>query len=443
MTALEQLDRLLAEPRRQAVLPRELSGSRPAAYRALRRRCDDGTLLRIGRGVYARRQARLFDVVPEILPKLGYTILPKRAVTNLNFKGGGNVWRIDRPCRRLIIKHGVAAVFESPKGKMYKAKRPTPSPMNKPPPREEVERHFSSFDRCHSYARAEKDLIVQKALQAWEAFQHPDAIFALDGGTCLVRYHRQTQRFSEDIDIRVVLREDLEHGSPTERVEAFRSVSAAFARHIHRELPFLETTRKGRFRKRDGRFESHIFRYHGRQPHPEVVEGLKLELVQEPARLAPVRAKGLQQREVRLIDPFEIAMGKWQALSTWLAGRKYTGGDYVRHPADLCALSSTLQLAYRFRPDPLVAMVAERRGPGIVQALRELQDPVWEANYDDYLRRMGSLPIGDSAAFAYPTWKAALQEVARLSLELDLLPAQDRPEVWELAAMDPPEEERR
>ena len=88
-------------------------------------------------------------------------------------------------------------------------------------------------------------------------------------------------------------------------------------------------------------------------------------------------------------------------------------------------------------------MVAERRGPGIVQALRELQDPVWEAKYDDYLRRTGSLPIADSAAFAYPTWEPVLQEVARLSLELDLVPAQNRPEVWQLAAMDLPEEERR
>ena len=76
MTALEQLDRLLSESDRHAVLPRELSGSRSAVYRALRRRCDDGTLARIGRGVYARRRSRLFDVVPEILPKLGYTILP-------------------------------------------------------------------------------------------------------------------------------------------------------------------------------------------------------------------------------------------------------------------------------------------------------------------------------------------------------------------------------
>ena len=132
---------------------------------------------------------------------------------------------------------------------------------------------------------------MQKALQAWEAFRHPDATLALDGGTCLVLYHGLQQRFSEDLDIRVILNEELERGPGQRRIEAFRSVSAAFARHVHHAPPFLETTRKGRFRKRDGRFESHIFRYRGRRPHREVMEGLKLELVQEPARLP------LQERE--------------------------------------------------------------------------------------------------------------------------------------------------
>lgn len=210
MTALEHLDALLADPGRQAVLPRELRGSRSAAHRALRRRCDDGTLVRIGRGVYARRQARLFDVVPEVLPKLGFRILPRPAATNLNFKSGGNVWRVDRPCRRLLVKHGVAAAFESPSGKLYETGSIMPTPMHVPPSREETDRHFASFDRCHSHARAEKDLIVQKALQAWEDFRHPDATLALEGGACLALYHKQFQRFSEELDIRVILRPELE-----------------------------------------------------------------------------------------------------------------------------------------------------------------------------------------------------------------------------------------
>lgn len=435
MTALEHLDALLADPGRQAVLPRELQGSRSAAHRALRRRCDDGTLVRIGRGVYARRQARLFDVVPEVLPKLGFRILPRPAATNLNFKSGGNVWRVDRPCRRLLVKHGVAAAFESPSGKLYETGSIMPTPMHVPPSREETDRHFASFDRCHSHARAEKDLIVQKALQAWEDFRHPDATLALEGGTCLALYHKQFQRFSEDLDIRVILRSELELGPGQERADAFRAVSEAFAGHIHRTLPFLEATRKGRFRKRDGRFASHIFRYCGRRPHREVMEGLKLELVQEPNRLPLVeRASPFRPEAVTVLSPFESAMGKWKALSTWLAGRRYTGGDYVRHPADLAAMRGSGAFDPGAVTGARAALAAELRGPGVTKALRELQAPEWESNYQDYLRRMGQLPVRAlRSAFSYPTWRPVLQSVAAMALDLKLVPERDLPEVKQMA----------
>ena len=309
-----------------------------------------------------------------------------------------------------------------------------PTPMHVPPSREETDRHFASFDRCHSHARAEKDLIVQKALQAWEDFRHPDATLALDGRTCLVLYHGLQQRFSEDLEIRVILNEELERGPGHRRIEAFRSVSAAFAHHVHRALPFLETTRKGRFRKRDGRFESHIFRYRGRRPHREVMEGLKLELVQEPARLPLQEREGLRGADVPLIGAFEIAMGKWQALSLRLAGRRYTGADYVRHPADLAAMSA----APGFERDALRGvrrrLAAERRGSDITQALRELQAPEWETNYQDYLRRMGQLPIRRlRSAWSHATWPPVRRRVARMALDLDLVPGRDRSEVEQMA----------
>ena len=147
MTALEDLDRLLAEPDRHAVLPREVAGSPSAVHRALEKRCADRTLQRIGRGIYARSRSKLFDVVPEILPKLGYELLPAPELTNRNFKHGGSVWRIDRPCRRLIVKHGVKAVFESPGGKLYRTRPARMTPTHEAPSREETELNFSLFDR--------------------------------------------------------------------------------------------------------------------------------------------------------------------------------------------------------------------------------------------------------------------------------------------------------
>ncbi len=97
MTALEDLDRLLADPNRDTVLPREVAGSPSAVHRALKKRCDDRTLERVGTGIYARSASKLFDGVPEIRPKLGYEILPTPQITNRNFKHGGSSWRINRP----------------------------------------------------------------------------------------------------------------------------------------------------------------------------------------------------------------------------------------------------------------------------------------------------------------------------------------------------------
>ena len=427
----EQLDRLLAEPGRHAVLSCELSGPRSAVYRALRRRCDDGTLARIGRGVYARKRARLFDVVPEILPKLGYTILPRPPVRNWSFKSGGNVWRIDRPCTRLILKHGVRAVFESPQGKLYKHGRVGQMPTNRLPTPTEVERNIGTVDRCHSYARAEKDLIVRQGLIAWEGFRHPDATLALEGGTGLAAYHGQIRRFSEDIDIRVILTDELEGGPAARRIEAFRAISAAFARHVQCEIPYLETTRKGRFRKRDGRFASHIFRYRGRLPHDEVQQGLKLELLQRPTRLPLMWRPGKTRPEVPLVRPPETAMGKWQAICTGLIGRRHTGPDYVRHPADLAVMSSMLE------PTVIADMAREVRGPAVAKGLRELHDPLWAAHYEDYLDRMGTMPILDDHVFGYPSWPRALRAVSHLALELELVPGADHDEVRRMAGLPP------
>jgi len=434
MTALEDLDRLLADPDRHAVLPREVAGSPSAVHRALRKRCADRTLQRIGRGIYARSRSKLFDIVPEILPKLGYEVLPPPKLTNQNFKHGGSVWRVDRPCRRLIVKHGVKAVFESPDGKLYRARPAKMTPMHEPPSRQETELNFSLFDRCHSYARAEKDLIVKKALRAWEGFRHPDATLALEGGTCLAVYHRLLNRFSEDIDMRVVLADQLEHGPPERRTVAFREVSRAFAEHVHDALPFLQQTRKGRFRLRDGRYESHIFDYEGRSPHSRVVEGLKLELVQWPNRLALRPVPGLTGRLVRVIRPAEIAMGKWNAVSARLPGRARIYPDLVRHPWDLGAMSAILTETGAEPTAALSAMIEELRGPDVTIGLRGLGDPAWAENYADYAHRMGTRPVADGFfQYADPSWETLRREVALAALAMDLVPSNDRPEVQEMA----------
>lgn len=98
MDALAVLDALVAQPGRHAVLRRELvkdlqrQGKTPAsATRALQRRCADGSLTRVGAGIYAIGQSRIADIVPEVLPKLGYRILDTPALRNYSIRRSGTL----------------------------------------------------------------------------------------------------------------------------------------------------------------------------------------------------------------------------------------------------------------------------------------------------------------------------------------------------------------
>ena len=51
----------------------------------------------------------MFDIVSEVMPQLGYRILRGELVRGYSQKSGSAVWRLDRPCRHLIRKHGVQA----------------------------------------------------------------------------------------------------------------------------------------------------------------------------------------------------------------------------------------------------------------------------------------------------------------------------------------------
>ena len=77
----------------------------------------------------------------------------------------------------------------------------------------------------------------------------------------------------------------------------------------------------------------------------------------------------------------------------------------------------------------------------MTDALRELLDPIWEANYNSYLQRMGKLPLADGGADSYPSWKTTLKRVSLLALHLKLVPRADRAEIWRMTGMPVPEEE--
>ena len=419
--ACKAIGRLLRERGRKAILRSELVVHAPAhaCDRALRHYCESGELTRVGQGIYGIGAAKVFEIVPEVMPKLGYRILPGEPVRGYSQKSGGAVWRLDRPCRRLIRKRGVQAMFETPNGRPVASRQQgsTMEPMQEPPARSEVEEHFHTFERCHSLARAEKDLIVRRALVAMERFRSQRATLAIEGGTALVAYHRLTSRFSEDLDIRLIPDESVQRLATDERVAALKEIGQEFKEHMHAEMPFLQPTRKGRIRK-DALLQAFIYNYQSSVPDEDVVAGLKCEVVHIPLMMPTVSRSGVGGSRFDAIRPAEIASGKWQALTTRLPRNADSYPDLVRHVHDLAAIAPVLEAL-----DPKTAretMLREETTHETVAAvLDELARPVWREHYESYMQRMGVLPISDWPN-SHPSWDTVLANFTALAGELGL-----------------------
>ena len=420
--ACEAVGSLLREDGRKAILRSELVSYAPAQAcdRALRHYCESGELTRVGQGIYGIGAAKVFDIVPEVMPKLGYRILPGNPVRGYSQKSGGAVWRLDRPCRRLIRKRGVQAMFETPDGRPVGSRRQgvTMKAMQEPPARREIEAHFHTFERCHSLARAEKDLIVRRALVAVERFRSERATLAIEGGTALVAYHRLTTRFSEDLDIRLIPDESVQRLGADERIAALKEIGQEFKAHVHAEMPFLQPTRKGRIRK-DALLQTFIYNYQSAVPDEEVVAGLKCEVVHIPLMMPTVSRSGVGGGAFEAIRPAEIASGKWQALATRLPRSADSYPDLVRHVHDLAAIGPVLEAL-----DPDTARETmlrdETTHESVAVVLEELARPAWRDHYESYMRRMGVLPVTDWPN-SHPGWDTVLSNFTALARELGLL----------------------
>ena len=243
--ALSAIETLLAESGRTALLRREALAVGPSAGavdRALRRLRSQGRIRRYGVGIYGVGGAKVFQAAPEALERLGYRVLSPEPARNWSARRNGSVLRLDRPCHRQIRGHGVRMNFETRSGRLLPPARPPMTRTEEFPTTAETEAHYESFHWCQSYARAEKDLCVAKALDAVESFNTSHAQLALDGGTCLSAYHRLLRRFSEDIDLRI--RPSPAAVESIGRVEALKAAGAAFRAHVAEALPWLAPTGK-------------------------------------------------------------------------------------------------------------------------------------------------------------------------------------------------------
>lgn len=426
-SARARIEALLTEPGRKTLLRREalaLGIPERACDRAIRSLREQGRLCRFGQGVYGVGRVKLFEAAPEALKKLGYEILPGRPVTGYSQRVSGSYIRLDRPCHRTLRARGVWLTFEKPDGEPILREQATMGPNAEMPSRREIEDHYHDFDYCHSFARAEKDLLVHKALDAVERFEYEDAQLAMDGGTSLVHYHRAFSRFSEDIDVRLVL----PPGAPTrgdpQRTAFVKEVGQRFKSHIERELPWLSATKKGRIR-RDGIVQVFIYRYAPRERAEGVQPGLKFEIVDIPTRL-PLRPLIRDEQTVLVVDSAEIAAGKWSALASRVPRSEEVHQDLVRHVHDIAVLHASIRSTVAHAMRTIAFEDPDTTPESVAATLDKLRnDPAWMTRYVNYLQRMGTKRVSQFGG-DHPPWAVVLRIIALNAEENGLIAAGQR-----------------
>lgn len=429
--ALEAIGRLLEQPGRLALTRAEvraLGVADGACDRALRRLREEGRIRRYGSGVYGVGGAKVFQAAPEALESLGYRIVSPERPENWSARPNGTLIRVDRRCRRRILGHGAQMKFETPGGRRMRPRKVSMTAMDAFPAQREIEAHFESFHYCHSLGRAEKDLCVTKALEALESFRHPGASLVVDGATCLSRYYGLLRRFSEDVDLRVVLVGDPAGPRASalrtpERRQRLKEVGAAFREHVHDALPWLIPTRRGRVR-RDGAVQVFIGRYEPRNPSDPVQPGIEYELVDMPPVLTRREVFRLGSRTpASAVNPLEIAAGKWAAL----AGRIASGGtmrrELMRHVHDLAVLHPSL-LDHR-NLDQLAPLLVERhevpkKNVALLLETLRARSGFFGARYESYLDDMGTERIGEGPLDHLP-WEGALHRLEQSAHAAGLL----------------------
>ena len=424
--AQEQIQRLLSEPGRTALLRREVLqmgiGSGPCD-RALRNLSRTGEITRFGHGVYGCGSTKLFTALPQILHKLGYTRIPGESVKGYSQRLGGTFVRLDKPCSRTLRARGVWLTFEKPDGTPVRRRSVRPPPRHVMPSRREIENHAHRFEHCHSLARAEKDLLAHKALDVIDNFDSGDCRLALDGDTPLACYYTIVPRFSEDLNIRLLLPATAPPRGTSERAAFVLNAGEEFARHILNELPWLIRTRKGHARK-DGIVQSFIFRYEGKERSAAVQPGIKFELVDIPARL-PLKRAIRKIRAIPVVSLPEIAAGKWNALIGRIPDRSDSNPDLVRHVLDIGIIHGTLADSSASAMREITCADPLATPDRTLAALASLcRNPRWQQHYSDYLDRMGTRKVSLQPTH-HPTWELSLRRICLNESETGLIDASE------------------
>lgn len=274
----------------------------------------------------------------------------------------------------------------------------------------------------------EKDWLVTQAIRLVTGINVPGFEIVFTGGTSLSKAHGLLERFSEDVDFRIIAPEELRT----------RKALSDFRKCV------VETLQKGGFsftdeqvRSRDGNrffsididYESQFPKAHALRPHIQIevtARNTQLPLIYLPVSsfVSSAAKKPPEIEKTGCIDPVESAADKLSALA-WRIPDRIRGGDYddpsiVRHIHDLALLKDRALAHDKFaalvassmtddaarpknRPE-LVEMSAQEKRGLMLKILSE--DTAYPPEYDLFVKG-----VSYAAADKVPSYASAIEAV--------------------------------
>jgi predicted nucleotidyltransferase component of viral defense system len=260
-------------------------------------------------------------------------------------------------------------------------------------------------------AFVEKDWYVTQLIKHINEFSYPGVQLVFSGGTALSKAHRLIERFSEDIDFRVIWPE-LEKENGSRQKKLLSKLKNAIFDHIHQKFPIDETKKKARDTNRfftvDIDYSTIYKKAIALRPH------LQIEFTLSKMALAPlncsvssfvgeVTGQPAEVTTICCIDPVENAVDKLSAF-IWRTADRERGTEtddpsIVRHQHDLSILHDRASKHPSFRDlarkvieqdkgrsDKIAAMTLAKMIEHVQDKIKS--DPLSREEYDRFVKSM-------------------------------------------------------
>lgn len=231
-------------------------------------------------------------------------------------------------------------------------------------------------------AFVEKDWFVVQAIRTLVDCATDDFRPVFSGGTSLLKGHTLINRFSEDIDFKLMPSpafERLSGNQRSRRLRAFREALTGAWTEQGFSLDDVQTRDSYRFIQVEMTYPTVL------SGHPSLRPHILAEISAKPPRLAPIErplrsfvAQAAKAEDevaaAQCVDPVETAADKLSALAWRVAARDRSADNddptIIRHLHDLAALEKAISASAEFGPLVLAVLQADRdRGGGVLAEL--------------------------------------------------------------------------